>query len=139
MDQLLGRGVGGPPVGPKDQLFPFFFFLKAPLKLANVLNLYGGMPDKKKDCKSSLLEPILNPTFRIYYSCFSSSSTKLWNLGQISKSCPNFGTGPKFWNVAQIMESRPNSGIPAKFWNVAQNLESLPNFRISQKMNSAKM
>ena len=26
VDQLPGRGRGGPPVGPKDQLFPFFLF-----------------------------------------------------------------------------------------------------------------
>ena len=26
VDQLPGRGGGGPPVGPKDQLFPFFFW-----------------------------------------------------------------------------------------------------------------
>ena len=28
VDQLPGRG--GPPVGPKDQLFPFFFFEGSP-------------------------------------------------------------------------------------------------------------
>ena len=38
VDQLPGRG-GGPPVGPKDQLFPFLNFEGSPKSVLGLLTL----------------------------------------------------------------------------------------------------